>query len=383
MDCAQHPGTGASTLCTRCDQLMCTSCINERNGRNFCGGCAEFLDRRSAQNPGPNGRALAPAVAAAASPPPPSPPAGLGFQSGAGATGDLYQGPQPSMDAGLAPPASAPGSMPDSNPTPSAPQGEVYQGDVYQGDTYQGDVYQGGVYSGDASDPGPAGPSAVAEGDVYQGDVYQGPPKPAPASDAPVSIRLTEEGKASGSTFKAILWGSVMGLFSAGAWYGAVVLTGYHFKFLAVVIGWLVGAATTAGAGRGGAQVGVLSLLIAGGAMLGGDYLINDHYYRQLVIDETMEADAFYDGDISDADIALYYDISLDELRRDLSGSELEEHRRYIEEEMRSGLDDTDEPMPAHLPFSQLFLWMQWWELVFIGGGAVQAFRVPMSDDIG
>ncbi len=57
MDCTQHAGVAATAICTRCDQPLCAACLHERNGRQFCANCAEFLDRRSVQRARPAGSA--------------------------------------------------------------------------------------------------------------------------------------------------------------------------------------------------------------------------------------------------------------------------------------------------------------------------------------
>jgi len=344
MDCAHHAGTTATAICTRCDQPLCPGCAHDRTGRQFCAQCADFLDQRNAQRPRPmNGPTVSavPASRSAPGTPPVPPPAD-----------DVYQGP---------PPVSGAGEM---GLVSGAPSGDVYQGDAVPEDNDaaapQGDVYQG---------------------DVYGGDVYSGEAQPSSPSGAPVTVRLTEEAKEKGSTGRAIIFGSVVGMFSALVWFWAVTLTGYQFGFLAIIIGWLVGVATTAGAGGGGSQVAVLSLVIAAASMIGGDYMINDHFYRKFTTLEIQEEIAFSDGDISDADIALYLETSIPELRAEISSEELEELRAFLAEEA-SDSGYTDEfAQPAHLPLSQLPLWMGWWEYLFIGLGAMQAFRVPVGDE--
>ncbi len=249
-------------------------------------------------------------------------------------------------------------------------------GEVPQGDVYQGDVHQGG------DDPAATPQGDVYQGDVYGGDVYSGEAQPSSPSGAPVTVSLTEEAKEKGSTGRAVIFGAVVGLFSALVWYWAVILTGYQFGFLAIIIGWLVGVATTAGAGGGGSQVAVLSLVIAAVSMIGGDYMINDHFYRKFTTLEIQEEIAFSDGDISDDDIALYLETSVPELRAEMSGEELEELRTFLAEEASDSSYSPDEfAQPAHLPLSQLPLWMGWWEYLFIGLGAMQAFRVPVGDE--
>ena len=332
MDCTHHSGTAAAAICTRCDQPLCTACSHERNSRNFCAGCAEFLDQRS------TGRR--PATASEPSPnmSPPVPQA-AGF-----AAGNNYQSPPPSGGIGQTP-------------------GDVYQGESDPNAAPLGDVYPGDVYPGD----------------VYPGDAHNGSP-----SDAPITIRLSEEAKERGSTGRGMIWGLVVGSVAALVWYWAVILTQYQFGFLAIAIGWLVGAATTAGAGGGGSRIALLSLVLAACAMIGGDYMINDHYYRKFTTIEIQEAAAFNDGDISNEDIALYFESSIPEMQAELSSEEIEELREFIAAEVstESGYGAAESEQPAHLPLSQLPFWMGWWEFAFIGIGAVQAFRVPMGDDV-
>ncbi|MCP3963236.1 MAG: hypothetical protein GY719_35800 [bacterium] len=359
MDCSHHQGTSATAICTRCDQPLCATCTKDRNGRNFCAKCAEFLDRRGAPRPQP----------AAASAPPPVP--------------GVYQGPAPDGDVYQEPATSAPAAS-DVYQGPAAtpqPDGDVYQGpaatpqpdgDVYQGPAATGDVYQG---------PTPPGEDAP-QGDVYQGDMYQGDAQPATPTGVTISGGgVTVSSKGEGSTGRAVLFGLGVGVISAGVWYAAVVFTGFKFAFLAIVIGWLVGAAVTAGAARADAGVALLSMAIAAGSMIGADYMINDHYYRKLNSVELLAEEAFADGDISVEDIALYFDTSVPELRAELSEQELDEFRQFILEETEIDAYDYDEPeRPAHLPLGELFVWMEWWEYVFIGIGAFTAFRVPMGE---
>ncbi len=182
---------------------------------------------------------------------------------------------------------------------------------------------------------------------------------------------------------RAILFGSLVGLLTAGVWYGAVILTQFQFGFLAILIGWLVGVGTVLGAGRGGSDVAILSLVIAAVSMIGADYMINNHYYRKFTVQEIQEEEAFSDGHISDEDIALYLETSIGELRAELSDEELEEFRELIKTEVAADYDFDEPEQPANLPLSELPFWMEWWEFVFIGIGAVQAFRVPMGDEAG
>ncbi len=360
MDCIQHAGTAATAICTRCDHPLCAACAQERNGRNFCANCAEFLDRRSAQRPPSAGGA--PARPASAPAPAPAP--------------GIFPGP-------AAPAAPAAGVS-----RGQAPQGDVYQGQASQGDVYPGeaaapaDVYQGEAPQGDVHQ-GEAAPGDVYQGEAPAGDVYQGGAQQGPPSGVPIAAGPGEEAKEGGSTGRAILFGSVVGAITAGIWYGAVILTQYQFGILAIVIGWLVGVATVIGAGRGGSDVAILSLVIAAISMISGDYMINNHYYRKFTVDEIQQEEAFNDGDISDEDIALYLETSVGELRAELSGEELEEFRRFLEEEVADDYDLDEPEAPANLPLSQLPFWMEWWEFVFIGIGAVQAFRVPLGDEAG
>ncbi len=436
MDCTQHAGVAATAICTRCDHPLCAACVNERNSRNFCADCAGFLDRRSTRRGQPGSAAPGPAA--------PQTPAAQDLHSGpaapAAAVGDVYQGPPPASAGGPAPanpyqqqapgdvyqgppPAAASGLAPV-NPYEQQAPGDVYQGpppaaasgpapaNPYQqqapGDVYGGLAPQGGPAA--QGGPAPANPyqSQAPGADVYQdpapgADVYQGPAPggdvyqgPAPGGDvyqgeaqpgmpAGAQAAAPDPEAKEGSMGRGVLWGSAVGLITAGIWYAAVIFTGFQFGFLAILIGWLVGAATAVGVGRGGGDVAVLSLVIAAGSMIGGDYMINNYFYRKLTTDVIQEQEAFRDGHISDEDIALYLDTSVGELHAELSDEELEEFRQYLKDEVAAGDDyDLDEPEePANLPLSQLPLWMGWWEYVFIFIGAVQAFRVPMGDEAG
>lgn len=96
MDCVNHPGAGAISLCTRCDKALCSGCRQERSGNSFCAECAAFMDQRAAPQQ-PSGDVFA------ARPAPPSPQ-----------EGDVYQGP--AVQAG--PPA---GGRSASPPRPAWP----------------------------------------------------------------------------------------------------------------------------------------------------------------------------------------------------------------------------------------------------------------------
>ncbi len=395
MDCSYHPGTAAAAICTRCDQFLCTGCVHERTGRKFCAKCVEFFDQRNAQRtrqaggvPAKQASAALPASAPPTSAPPastpapapdmyqgPPPPTSQGLPAAGGVAqapaGDVYQGQAPTpptsgMYQGPPPPSSQ--GLPAASGVAQAPAGDVYQGQAPAGDVYQGEAPAGDVYQGEA----PAG-------DIFQGQAHQGNAQPASSSDAAVTVSLAEGAEEKGSTGRAIIFGMLMAVLSAGVWYAAVIFTGYQFGFLAIFIGWLVGVATTAGAGRGGAEIAILSLVIAAVSMIAGDYLINDHMYHKFTTIEIQAEEAFTDGEISDDDIAMFYEISLDELYAETSDQELEGIRRDILAEVESDYDPDEPEQPYHLPLSMLPFWMGWWEYVFIAIGAAQAFRVPMG----
>ncbi len=149
MQCVNHPDAAATGICTRCDQMLCAQCVEDRSGRTFCQKCAQFLDQRAAGGPLPG-----------APVPPPPPPGAAGPAPGAANPysapgGDVYQGPAPGGDVYQGP----------------APGGDVYQGSAPGGDVYQGSAPEGDMYQGPAGD--------MNQGDVYQGGGYSGVEAPA------------------------------------------------------------------------------------------------------------------------------------------------------------------------------------------------------------
>ena len=184
---------------------------------------------------------------------------------------------------------------------------------------------------------------------------------------------------------RGVIYGGLVGALSALVWYGVVTFTQYQFGWLAILIGWLVGAATAMGSGKGGPQVAVASLAIAAISLITGTYWINDHFYRMFTTQELRAEAAFQDGEISDEDLALYFETSVGQLRSDLAeeGMTMDDLREIVREEMEYEVEANSteyQPPPAeHLPLSELPLWMGLWEYIFIGIGAYQAFRVPLS----
>ena len=77
--------------------------------------------------------------------------------------------------------------------------------------------------------------------------------------------------------FMGVLLGAAAGVVGAFVWYGFVALTDIKLGLVAVGVGWLVGLAAVKGAGGGGMQLAVLSLIIAVLSMALGEYLMVNH----------------------------------------------------------------------------------------------------------
>jgi len=80
-----------------------------------------------------------------------------------------------------------------------------------------------------------------------------------------------------GFPLKGVLLAALAGVVGAFVWYGVVELTNMKIGLVAVGIGWLVGRAAVMGAGAGGKQLAVFSLIIAVVSMVLGEYLMLNH----------------------------------------------------------------------------------------------------------
>ncbi|MEM8931160.1 MAG: B-box zinc finger protein [Acidobacteriota bacterium] len=221
MHCTHHPEAPAQTMCTRCDQPLCTDCSTTRGKKDFCPWCAEFLEQRAAQRA---------ARMAHASP---------GGKS-----------PAPATDH-----HAAAALQPDAAPAAA---------DVYDGVS---DVY--------------AGPA----------EVYAGPSDSTTVGAAGAQVAADE---VAGSMVRAAIFCAVAAMLSIGLWYGVTVATEKVYALVAIGVGFVVGFAALAGAGRGGLDVGVLSVGTYVVAILGGEFFS----WRHLLA-EWSEQDGLGDATLS------------------------------------------------------------------------------------
>lgn len=75
------------------------------------------------------------------------------------------------------------------------------------------------------------------------------------------------------------------GLVGALVWFGVVVVTDFKVGLLAVGIGWLIGFAAMKAAGGPSPALPWISLAIALAAMVGGEYLIVNHFVTKAAGD--------------------------------------------------------------------------------------------------
>jgi hypothetical protein len=95
-------------------------------------------------------------------------------------------------------------------------------------------------------------------------------PGPTPIAAAPIVAAV-------GIPVKGVLFAVVAGLMGALVWYGVVAMTDMKLGIIAIGVGWLVGRGAVLGAGTGGKQLAVASLVIAVLAMVLGEYLTVNH----------------------------------------------------------------------------------------------------------
>jgi hypothetical protein len=340
MPCTQHPSQPVVGLCSRCDREICATCREERNGKVFCSGCAEFLDRR-AQERGSRptsgaGFAPPPLPAAAARtpalpplPPPPPPPA----------AGDLYAGPPPGEGGhpGL-------GAIPP--PPPPPPPGDLYQGPV--------------------------------GGDLYQGPTHGGSPTRSSTSGVGASTGKTVQGNFG----RCLAFTVGAGILSAAVWYGIAAASGYKLGFIALIMGSGIGIAAVAGAGGGGGAVALVSVLVAALSMLGGDYLIARHYYDELVqeirTEMASQVDYLADGRLSNDELADLEEMSPEEVA-EIPYDELEDLRDSWVRELRAASAGGQEDF---LPFGAFWAAMTGIkDLIFYFVGLGAALKVPMGKE--
>lgn len=364
MQCAKHSDQAASGLCTRCDAPLCDGCSVERRGRIFCQPCADFVDQRSA-------RPATETVSAPVAPSPPDQP-----------NGGLYQGP-------VAEPLPAPSAASQ----PAAPTTDVYQGPP-PGDLYEGPVAgEGGAPP--ASTPPPAASVAASSG------LYEGPesssPAPAIGGSGGAAVAASSAG-GEGLPLRGLLYGALAALGTALLWYGISMGTGWKLRWAAMLVGWIVGVATTVGFGRKGSEAALLALGLALVSMIGGEYLVWDHWQKELAKEGDEYAEMIQSvaghGFITNRDLEIYYDwhnadYPAEELDgevdaelegwgqdfEELSPTDLRELRKQAEDDYESFLAyEQDDYKPGFGDFfRQSFLGFH---VIFFGVGAMAAFRM-------
>jgi hypothetical protein len=93
-----------------------------------------------------------------------------------------------------------------------------------------------------------------------------------------------------GIPVKGVLFASLAGVAGALVWYGFVAMTDMKLGLVAILVGWLVGRGAVLGAGAGGKQLAVVSLVIAVAAMVLGEYLIVNHAVHAYMAKEKPDA---------------------------------------------------------------------------------------------
>lgn len=83
---------------------------------------------------------------------------------------------------------------------------------------------------------------------------------------------------------RAVLYGALAALICSGIWYGLVVVSNYKLGIVAIAVGWLVGKGVVLGSGNkrsGSLQLAGGLLALAG--LVGGEYLIINHFARKYI----------------------------------------------------------------------------------------------------
>ena len=329
MQCTHHPENPAAAICTRCDQPICGQCVQERNGRQFCADCAGFLDQRAARRaqqtgappptpaPPPPAPAAAPAAGLAAQPPaqdgffqpqaPPSPP-----EPAAAAPAAQNNFFQPQVQNDFFQPQAAPAAPPATQPPPAAPTtptagqlgfqpapaaaGAFGQSHVDANGLYQPPPAADGLNQGPAATDDGLYQGPPAEDGMYQGPMpdeagmYQGPAEEGIYQGPTAAAAVESEAPAEGNLFRALLFGAAACALATGIWYGAAVLTGKNFALIALLIGWLVGIAAVAGAGRGGGDVALVAASLFGMSIFLGEWFIFNHSFASEFAPDFEEA---------------------------------------------------------------------------------------------
>lgn len=331
MECVRHPQEPATAICAHCDRPICARCAGQHQGRTICPEC-------------------------------------------------LAKQPNDELSADL----------PD--------------------DLYPEDLFAEGAPRHGTDEDAPLAPAtdeiepelriALDDTAVDPNDLYQGPepeelyPQPSAADTyvamkAPAPINVVEE---EGSIVRAILFGLLAVGLPMLAWYGAAFLTGKDFSAIVILMGWLVGIAVVAGAGRGGPDVSFIAFLLVVGAFFGGEYLIAHRGYDTWLDLEPAATGIELDADYTDAetgrllgkDVLEWGRLTLPDQRKERR--KLEERHTEMREEAatRFGLPP-DIPLPHTLPFghflAQLSSYLGPFPWLFAAIGAFLALMIPSRTD--
>lgn len=101
-----------------------------------------------------------------------------------------------------------------------------------------------------------------------------------------IQVALSKQSKGANYPM-AIIVGLALGIIGALIWFGAVVITKWQVGLVALVAGYLAGLGVFIGSGkRRSINLQILSAVIALASILFGEYLIANHFARDLLISE-------------------------------------------------------------------------------------------------
>jgi hypothetical protein len=185
------------------------------------------------------------------------------------------------------------------------------------------------------------GPAAAADG-LYQ--------RPAPGSQVMSDEAVSEASP--GTLGRAALFGAIACVASMLVWYGMAIATDRNWALVAALMGWATGLAVTAGAGRGGSDLGLMAVVMFLVSMVAGEYLIFNKVYRDTATTEALMESIGRDG-------------------------------AFTEEEATMLMGAISNPPPESLPFGEflgilpvslgIFGWL------CVGIGAYEAFKIPVN----
>ena len=197
---------------------------------------------------------------------------------------------------------------------------------------------------------------------------------------------------------------AVVGLLAAvvgmGLWYALAVSTGLRWGAVAMLIGLLVGIGTAWGAGRrGDLSVVVMSVAFYAFALIGGQYMIHNHFYQQDLARWAEAETVEDDGDYTPDETRLLLGIAEDEWQ-EMSQEQREFWRGALEAEYADemlGYEDEDlispegegeeaaAQMPASLPLGEFLgrlpAYIGVFGFIFLAVGGFEAFKFAAGSD--